>query len=328
MFNLINLRTIVFIAISCFSCTQTFGASTGDYELGLLDYKKGDYGSAVQHFRAASSQNLKNKKLLLLYLGHSYVGTGQLIQARRTYNELVAAYPGSQEARLAGQSLQSLSSNSNPLVKSSTNKLSLVDRIVIVPPNLKLGHKPVSPSTIDTVKSAVRRLPTSLYSLLDAGGATINISPGRTDKWPEDGDKMIEGEGITLGEVPGHTFHREGQGPDIYIFERSTIRGSSQLKEPYPTDEIFRITLHELGHGVDDLKHLSTDASFKAAHKDDVADLDADERSSFSYYCEPMEACCEIFGGLAGLNQDNSTTAGVIKNFPRCTAWLKNKLHL
>lgn len=120
----------------------------------------------------------------------------------------------------------------------------------------------------------------------------------------------------------------EGRGPDINIFERCKPRGTNKLNEPYEQSEIFRISLHEIGHGVDDLLQLSADPKFIAAHRRDVSNLSVEDKERWSYYTTPIEACAEIIGGLAGPKEVNPYTADMIKCFPQTTRWLKERLRL
>jgi hypothetical protein len=202
----------------------------------------------------------------------------------------------------------------------------LVDSLIIAQP--KFGHLPVREVTVNIVKSAIQQLKPSAYYLLNEGGATITVAPNTIDRWPEGGEIVLECENRVLGEVPGHTLHRDNQGPDIAIYERPIVRGTRKLKEPFSDSEILRISFHEFGHGVDDLKRLSTDPQFLLVHSRDLQDLSQEDKAKYFWFLKPMEACAEITGSLICNCANNPMTVGLNNAFPRTTRWLREKLRL
>jgi tetratricopeptide (TPR) repeat protein len=327
------VATMAVMAVSL-CAIEAQAAPQSSYTLGLAAYKKGDYKSAAQCFQKSISSGNK-EAIAFLYLSHAFLGCGDKSQAIKSYCDLMNKFPQSPEARLAVQCVQRI----DPVVAQKYASLlqvpasvasapdGLIARMIIVEP--KFGHPPVSQATIATVKRAVRSLSPQIYKLLNASGSTLNLAPNTIDKWPGTGDESTGyGDGRVCGEAAGHTYHRDGQGPDIYIFERCMVRGTTQLKEPYTQSNLFEIALHEMGHGVDDLLGCSKDPKYLAEQKADANALSAADRTEWSYYVVPMEACAEITGGLAGYNEKDSTTANVIRCFPRTTRWLKQRLQL
>jgi len=124
----------------------------------------------------------------------------------------------------------------------------------------------------------------------------------------------------------GQTYHRDNGGPDIGLFERPMIRGTTKLQEPFTDESIYHCAIHEMGHGIDDLMRLSLNSEFLLKHKDDVAAMSEETRSEKTYYLKPMEACSEITGALIGDNVSDSQSKAVMQAFPRSTQWLRAKL--
>lgn len=312
------------------------GAAHGDdtinesiYMGGLRAYTKRDYKTAIILFQRCRTYSSK-EALVLLYLGHSYMAAGDRTKATQVYSELANKFPASPEAKIAIQGMgkidptQAKKHISNMPGTPAASRLGLLQRLIVVGP--VAGHPSVSKETIETVKSAFRRLPSHYYKMLDDSGASISVAPNGSDRWPGTANDEMRGEGRVFGELPGCTYHRDNQGPDMYVFERSIIPGSSQLKEPYSQEFILSSALTQIGHGLDDLHRFSKNNEFLTQHQQDSLELSDQDNKLLGYFTTPMEACAEITGGIVGKNESDRTTAAVMRCFPRATKWLRNKL--
>jgi tetratricopeptide (TPR) repeat protein len=308
------------------------------YKGGLQAYNKKDFRSAAEKFQASIAQGNKTP-IVFLYLGHAYFGSGEVARALTAYCNLADKFPATSEALLAIQQIQRLDPNmarkyaalytslSAATAPGAATKQELISKLVVIEP--KFGHPKVSQHSIEIVKSAIRRLDPRISKIFVDSGTSITIAPNTLDRWPEGGGDTVNipGEDQLLAEAGGQTYHRDNMGPDINIFERQIVRGTKRLKEPGPDDSLFRTSLHEMGHAVDDLQKLSKDSTFLAAHAQDVKELSSDDRTQYHYFTTPMEACAEITGGLIGHNEADSETSNVIRCFPRSAKWLKQRLY-
>lgn len=208
----------------------------------------------------------------------------------------------------------SLTPNSGPLL----------DRINVVAP--KFGHAPVRPATVATSKKVLRRLPSRIYSLLEQGGATINLAPNIEDNWPGSGDGRRPGPlDRTMGEEGGRCYGR-----DVWIYESRKVRGSQKLKPPRSQDQI-RSTLYQiLGHAINDCLGVVT-------NKEELAKMYSQDLEQIPFfakyeYIEESQndadsralGCSEIIGVLISGEDDHLFP--VLKAFPRTTACLKREL--
>jgi tetratricopeptide (TPR) repeat protein len=311
-----------------------FAAGDAAYNSGLEAYKKKDFKLAAQQFQTSVAQGNK-KPIALLYLGHSYVGLGDVAQSLKAYCTLADKYPSSGEAVLAFQQIQRLDPSAvrkypalaTAAIPGSASKQALAAGIIVTEP--KFGHAPVRPQTVAIVKKAIVRLDPRFSKMLADGGATITINPNTIDRWPDGGGDTLTlpaAKNTLLAEAGGQTYHRDNTGPDINIFERPIIRNTKQLKEPFSDESLLNTTIHEMGHGVDDLQKMSVNPTFIAAHTQDVKELSTEDRALCSYFTMPMEACAEITGGLIAHNEAEEETARVIRCFPRCAKFIKQQL--
>jgi len=199
----------------------------------------------------------------------------------------------------------------------------LEDRIFVVEP--KFGHPPVDESTVEMVKKAVSQLPTYVHSVLEKGGATINIAPNMTDKFPETLRGRISREDFELAQGGGRCYGR-----DVYLYERSLLEGGKDLGVKRPLGDMRNQVLHEIGHAVDDcLGNYSKTQFVLELHSLDVSDIEPGLRDKLSYFTTSgpkgsMEACAELFSGFAGAT--GKDTDSVTKSFPRLSLWLRKKL--
>jgi tetratricopeptide (TPR) repeat protein len=312
-------------------------SASGDYDYGLTAYKMRNYGLAAQYFRKSAGEG-NSSALVWLYLGHSYVGSGDRVRAIEAYRRLADDFPLSDEAKIGIPSLLKLSpalaskykvvplplapqaptaQAPAPAPVASLNA-PLIKRIIVVPP--LAGHPPVSSTTVATVRDLVMHLPINVYKYLDKGGATINLAPNIEDKWPGSGDgKKPNVEDSTMGEEPGRTY-----GHDVHVYEREKERGRNVLKDARDQNDIARCCFHEIGHAMDDIAgNISTTARFKDLVEADLQTLPPDLKTVNAYYCAPGEACAEVIGRiLAG--SDNEFTSYMSQT----RAYLKTKFQI
>ncbi|MBU6454155.1 MAG: hypothetical protein KGS72_20410 [Cyanobacteria bacterium REEB67] len=307
-------------------------SASGDYDYGLNAYKMRNYGLAAQYFRKSAGEG-NNTALVWLYLGHSYVGSGDRVRAIEAYRRLADDFPLSDEAKIGVPSLLKLSPSLASKYKIAPVPLApvpqapvpvasasapLIKRIIVVPP--LAGHPPVSTTTVATVRDLVLHLPMNVYKYLDKGGATINLAPNIEDKWPGSGDgKKPNVEDSTMGEEPGRTY-----GHDVHVYEREKERGRNVLKDARDQGEIASCCFHEIGHAMDDIAgQLSNTAHFKDLLEADLKTLPPETKTVNSYYCAPGEACAEVIGRiLAG--SDNEFTSYMSQT----KAFLKTKFQI
>lgn len=201
----------------------------------------------------------------------------------------------------------------------------LEDRIFVVEP--KFGHPAVDEGTVEMVKKAVSQLPSYVHSVLEKGGATINIAPNMTDRFPETLRGNMSRETFELAQGGGRCYGR-----DVYLYERSLLEGSKELGVRRPLGDMRNQVLHEIGHAVDDcLGNYSKTQVVLDLHSLDVSDIEPGLRGRLSYFTTSgpkgsMEACAELFSGFAGAT--GKDTDSVTKSFPRLSLWLRKKLDM
>lgn len=328
--------------VALLSGSADIALAAGDFEAGLNAYKARDFKGAVTAFQKCT-QSGQNSASLWLYLGHSYFGAGDSAHALQAYRYLADRYPKTAEAQVAIQYLGKLDPRAaakyqNAAVAAPTaspaggaapaaaagKAVGLIDRIVIIPP--RNGHPPVSQQMISTVQEICRQIPRNMYQLLSKGGATINLGPNIDDKWPGSGEQIKPNEAdTTLGEEPGRTY-----GHDVHIYERKKARGDNSLLDARPQSEISRITYHELGHAIDDISGpspgtaLSGTPAFRNLLQLDLSNVSDADRSHYSYYTEPGEACAESVAALMG----SPSPSPIVAEYPKLRQFLKEKLKL
>jgi hypothetical protein len=302
---------------------------------GVAAYNRKDYRTAVSQLNIAIAKGSK-QPTVYLYLGHAYYGVGDQKRALATYCTLMSTYPASPEAQsafhqsvridaVAASKYSAILPQARKVI-SAPGKENFIDRLAIVSP--QFGHQPVRQRTIEIVKQAIRKIRAPYYKMLSDSGATLTISPNSMDRWPghPELEMKIDGADLVIGEVGGQTYHRENNGPDINIFERPMVRGSTKLKEPFTDSAIYHCSIHELGHAIDDLMRLSLNSDFLTRHQMDVSTMSEETKDSNGYYLKPAEACGEITGALIGDNASDEECNRVMNAFPRSTQWLRTKL--
>jgi hypothetical protein len=199
-------------------------------------------------------------------------------------------------------------------------------RINIVAP--QFGHPAVSEDTVNTVRSVLRNLPPNIYEVLNNGGATVNISPNITDRWPDMLKGKLDDAGLHLAQDAARCY-----GKDVYIYERKLIPGTTQLGGiAFDAESVTNVLCHELGHATDVCSGTFTNTpEVLAIYNADLAVMPADMQQRLWYYTKPgytgcKEAFAETFAGLLGAH--GLDTDEVRNNFPRLRAWAKDKLKM
>lgn len=199
-------------------------------------------------------------------------------------------------------------------------------RINVVPP--LFNHQPVSQSTITTVTRIVDTLPPNICEILDKGGATVNIAPNITDKWPDMLKGKLDAEGLHLAQDAARCYGR-----DVYIYERKLIPDTTKLgDEVFDSASVTNVLYHELGHAVDDSSGVFTkSAEFLDMYQKEVDRMSDEVKSRLWYYTKPgytgaREAFAETFAGLMGANGKDTET--VRDNFPNLRSWTRDRFKL
>lgn len=209
--------------------------------------------------------------------------------------------------------------------KNAERSKTLEDRIVVVTP--RFGHPPVDRSTVEMVKTTVSCLPAYVHAVLEKGGATVNIAPNMTDKFPETLTGNMTSETFDLAQAGGRCYGR-----DVYLYERPLMENKKELGSLRPLGDMRNQVLHEIGHAVDDcFGEYSKTQAVLDLHSLDVSDIEPNLRKKLSYFTTTgpkgsSEACAELFSGFIGAT--GKDTEAVMVNFPRLKLWLRKKLDL
>lgn len=209
--------------------------------------------------------------------------------------------------------------------KNAERAKTLEDRIVVVTP--RFGHPPVDGSTVEMVKTTLSYLPAYVHAVLEKGGATVNIAPNMTDKFPETLTGNMTSETFDLAQAGGRCYGR-----DVYLYERPLMENKKELGPLRPLGDMRNQVLHEIGHAVDDcFGEYSKTQAVLDLHSLDVSDIEPNLRKKLSYFTTigtkgSSEACAELFSGLIGAT--GKDTEAVMTNFPRLKLWLRKKLDL
>jgi tetratricopeptide (TPR) repeat protein len=326
------------LVLSAASITSALASAETDYAQGLAAYNSKNYRTAAAYLQRAADVGLSTPALWM-YLGHAYTGIGDRPHAAKAYTSLIDNFRGGPEAAQAMQYLQRLDpvaakkASTGPTIPGAiapgvaantptAARTPFKDRLIIVPPIA--GHPAVSQAMQAAIKTAMQKLPTHIYKILDDGGATVNLAPNIEDKWPGSSDMdKPRGDGTNLGEEPGRTYDH-----DCYIYERKKLRGAgNELGEARPLRDIVACFYHELGHAIDDCSgKLSEDPKLKAQFQLDIDNMPSSVSSTISYYTIASEGLPEVIAGLLGA--DGHSTAACMEAMPRTKYWLKQKLKL
>lgn len=307
---------------------------------GIAFYKAGQYHKARDFFAYIVSKDPACWQAHY-ELANSYMKMNEPALAKKSYADCLNHNADGQVAKICGQMIAYIdhSTGARPFAAATPTALlpartpadaskphiEFKHRINIVQP--RFDHQPVGTSTIQTVTHVVDTLPPNVYEILDAGGATVNISPNITDRWPDMLKGKLDAEGLHLAQDAARCYGR-----DVYIYERKLIAGSTKLAdEVFDSASVTNVLYHELGHAVDDCSGKFSDLpEVKDIYAQDLKDMTAENKSRLWYYTKEgsgiHEAFAETFAGLMGAN--GVDTEEVRNHFPRYRAWIRNKLKL
>lgn len=307
-------------------------------EQGIAEFNKKNYKAALAHFNEHLRANPSDLNSAY-YAGICYQMTGNTSEALKFYKKVLEIDPKSKHAAAvvpflarygikcgAKSAIQATSTAKALDPKNPFDAIELVrslpldERIIIVAP--KFNHPAVSPTTVRTVESVLKRLPEHLYRILDEGKATITIAPNLIDKWPgtSDGNKPKIWD-VTMGEEGARAYNA-----DIHIYEREAIRNSTQLKDMRSQAEIRNNMLWVIAHALDYcMGNYTTSAKFVEAHKLDLERSDIRSINPYMAY-DSTEASAGIAAHLLGSTDDHVTQAVVC--FHRLKPLVKAKLKL
>ncbi|MBX3073235.1 hypothetical protein KF913_04900 [Candidatus Obscuribacterales bacterium] len=211
-------------------------------------------------------------------------------------------------------------------LKDPPNKGPLInERIRVIAP--KFGHAPVRAETVATAKDVLEKLPPKVYNLLEEGGASINLAPNIEDNWPGSGDGLRPGDlDMTMGEEGGRCYGR-----DVWVYEAKKVRGSEELKRPRSQETIRGTLCQILGHAINDCMGVMTkNDELTRLYNEDLDNIPASKEDE---YVEELNrnhdtralGCSSIIGVLIGGPDWHD---GLLKDFPRTTAYLKKRLEI
>ncbi len=306
---------------------------------GIEYYKAGQYSKAKQFFEYIIKKEPTSWQAHY-ELANTHMKMNELPLAKQEYVACLNNNSDGQVAKICGQMIayidhisgekpyeNATASTSSPVRSPEANaRVEFKHRINVVPP--LFNHPAVSSSTIATVTRVVDTLPPNIYEILDAGGATVNIAPNITDKWPDMLKGKLDAEGLHLAQDAARCYGR-----DVYIYERKILPDSTKLGDDvFDSASVTNVLYHELGHAVDESSGTFTKSQeVLAIYQSDVDRMSDDVKSRLWYYTKPgytgaREAFAECFAGLMGAN--GKDTDVVRNNFPRYRAWARDKFKL
>lgn len=319
------------LAVIPASCQDKAGRNQGmlNYQYGVQCYKLRRYNEAAGYFAEAIKLG-QYGAALLLYQGHANYACGRRSEAVEAYKRILDAFPKSDEAPVAKQSLAKIDP-SGQLQKGAAAPLAqaakpLAERIEVVRP--VVGHPELKSSTINTVKETVAALPAKIKEILDKGGIKFCITTTLIDKLPGLGYEEASGyEGGTFKSCPGMFWM-----DTIYICERTVNEGNDELSVPFSSESLRGTVLHETGHALDScLSRYSESEEFRHAYYLDIAQVPDNVASRIRYYLQKSvpgqhESCAELTSILLGNSRQSD--ADLQEYFPNTLKVIKKKLGL
>lgn len=314
-----------------------FGVETALSE-GIDFYKAGHYSRAKAVFDYIISKEPNNWQARY-ELGNTLVKMNELPQAKEQYLACLKVAPDANVAKSCGQVIAfidhstgvkpyegSTATTTTTTTTTATTGQGLKERITIVAP--QYDHPQVSEATVITVRKVVDNLPNNIYEILSNGGATVNISPNITDRWPDMLKGKLDAQGLALAQDCARCYDK-----NVYIYERKLIAGTTRLGDDvFDAESVTNVLKHELGHATDVCSGTFTNTpEFLAIHQKDMDAMSDDVKHRLWYYTKPgytgaREAFAETFAGLLGAN--GKDTEAVRDNFPLIRAWARDKLKL
>ncbi len=308
---------------------------------GIAFYKAGQYSRARDYFISAVKKSPMEWQAHY-ELANTFMRMNELPQAREQYTECLKLSPEESVAKLCGQMIAYIDHASGakpfgpttpatpakqpPADASQAGHIPFRHRINVVPP--QFDHPAVSESTILTVSHVLDTLPPNIYEILDNGGATVNVSPNITDKWPDMLKGKLDAEGLHLAQDAARCYDK-----DVYIYERKIIPNTTRLgDEVFDSASVTNVLYHELGHAVDCCSGTFTNTKeFLDVYQRDVDEMSEEMRHRLWYYTKPgytggREAFAETFAGIMGAN--GKDTNEVRSSFPRLKRWVLDRFRL
>lgn len=331
-FRIVLTLGIVFLLLSGAALASNL------FQKGVSLYKAGYYQRARRYFQMVLRRN-PNYWPAHYELANIYTKLNENQLARKEYLATLNGKPDIKTAKISGQMVSFLDTRLSeeahkPDLEGGTHvpvrqpsqpqNAEFKHRIYIVKP--RFNHPPVRRETIDLVTRVVDSLPPNIYEALDRGGATVNLSPNMTDKWPETMKKM-DAKGLHMAQDAARCYEQ-----NVYIYDRPLVKGTKNLGSGFREDGVRNVLYHELGHATDwSMGKFSASNEVVKIHAQDVNSMSPAVKSRLWYYTTlgpkgSVEAVAETFAGLMGAQ--GKDTALVAQHFPRLRAWLKDKLKL
>jgi hypothetical protein len=335
---LIPITLCILAPIRSAQAAPTQNSAVDYVKLGQKQFSQANFKEAASSFRLAIYQGAKTASVWL-YLGESYDRSGEKSAARQTYQTIQKYFPNTPESARATEQLSKLPADAQSQLASATpadtakaaqdkpveKRKSLKNRIFVIPP--QFGHTPVDPNTISTIRSLVKALPKPVYKILDQGGTNIYITPNLIDKFPKTVGVINENLGCYFSKERGRTYGRE-----VYMCERTGAGdGSGTQLNPIMSEEDMKGFFYTfLSHALNDcLEVPSNDRQFVAMYKQDYANLDTSDPNLHAFIA-PTEGMHDTFAALCAsiMGSTNPTNEFCSQKFPRCRAWIVDRLKL
>lgn len=317
----------LFLILLASLSNPAFAGGEVQYQEGLKAYKARNYRAAAKSFNE-SLESGNGSAEVYLYLAHSYAASGEKTKALKKYHDIVKIFKGLPAEQVALPCIKRLDPHNtfrdmeNVATSGNTKKLSLVNRIFILPPTIQ-GHPPVSPDSVGTIRSVVSHLPKYVYDMLDKNGVNIYIGPNMSDKWPDALTGSKPGaEHMTMSQECARTYDTE-----IYFFERPTKIGSKDLGQPMGQDWLRREAYYQISHAVDFCLKIAEDKRLRAEYNYDKGLLREEQKHMLTYYLQPdykgvgEVVACALLQYFAGEEIEN-----VAEHFPRTWKWVQRRI--
>lgn len=303
---------------------------------GIKLYKKKDYNGASNLIQKHLQSNPKDPHAYY-YLGLVAHYQGNTNKALVNYKRVYELAPDTELGIRAKKILAKFDPKyRDRKTRTSTRNSTVVEsglgsRITIIPPHSKWSHPKVRKATIRTVKDVCRRLPPRINKQMFDGEAKIFIAPNYADKWYKQDQWLVKHHvkpDVYLFEEPSKTYH----GKDIWIYECNLYRSSFNAMAPRPQSEIRHNLMHEMGRVLEHLNgDISKEKEVEKLYKSELKRVSGNDKRLLGdllieKYDGLIETVAEIIAGLIGC-QDTKTKA-TLKNFPRTTQWIRNRIHL
>ncbi len=318
---------IIFAALLSLGMSPAYAGGEKQFADGMIAYQSRNYRAAAAKF-LESLESGNGCAEVYLYMAHSYAACGEKSKALKKYHETVKIFKGLDAEKMALRCIKRLDPHNQfrdreeMTTSGNTKKLSLINRIFVLPPTIH-GHQHVSPDTVGTVRSVVSQLPKYLYDLLDKNNVNIYIGPNFSDKWPDTLTGSKPGmEELTMSQECARTYDTE-----IYLFERPTKVGSSELGPAISQANQKKEITYQLGHAIDYCLNIANDPRLRAEYDADKRYLSEEIKPKLKYYLQPdYKGVGEVVGSallniIGGYDKDD-----VENSFPRTWKWVARRM--